>query len=577
MVTFSSDWTEPLSADETVDLLSELSRAHALNGGDVGLRIAACIDARDYGALVSFELDYQLDWNVYQLLECRQALAYWEKADFLELGFDREAVAWSKFLQAEAACLSTNQFFLALRNGGAQMRRRDTRILYAARRKIARVLGPCPDLEKLALRFGPGATTSVKKIESCPQTKMAEGFKCSQDLLSSGRLPSVIREIPHWGAALASKYSIDEEGFLVEHHDVEICCGKLAFVPKSAKTNRAIVVEPVLNTFLQAGIGEFMAKRLLKYGVDIRDQGLNAQMARAGSIDGLIATIDLSSASDTISRELVKFLLPEEWYSLLNAARTSTVVYKKTVIPLQKFSSMGNGFTFPLETLIFWALTYSSCTTEGLAEAAVGSYGDDIFCPSRDALSVIRTLNLCGFTVNSEKSFWTGPFRESCGHDYYKGFDIRPVYVKHRVAVADLFVLHNYFHRQRRDDVSKKLAALVPPSLAIYGPDGYGDGHLLGDWIPRQKKSHLARGYGGVLFDTFTRGKRRQISRYPGDWVSPLYSIYRQGRVGLLFEDGVLAETRPVEFDKCGRPVWTLPGDEGWKRISIYTLDYSVN
>ena len=92
---------------------------------------------------------------------------------------------------------------------------------------------------------------------------------------------------------------------------------------------------------------------------------------------------------------------------------------------------MGNGFTFPLETLIFWALTASAC--EGDVDS-VSVYGDDIICPRERADDVIDTLTMCGFKINLEKSFVEGPFRESCGCDYYKGIDIRPFYKKEPVV-----------------------------------------------------------------------------------------------------------------------------------------------
>jgi hypothetical protein len=42
----------------------------------------------------------------------------------------------------------------------------------------------------------------------------------------------------------------------------------------------------------------------------------------------------------------------------------------------------------------------------------------------------MRLLDLLGFEVNSDKSFVEGVFRESCGRDFFKGHDVRGVYIK---------------------------------------------------------------------------------------------------------------------------------------------------
>jgi hypothetical protein len=39
-------------------------------------------------------------------------------------------------------------------------------------------------------------------------------------------------------------------------------------------------------------------------------------------------------------------------------------------------------------------------------------------------------LEALGFQINQHKSFFEGPFRESCGKDFFRGFSVRPVYLK---------------------------------------------------------------------------------------------------------------------------------------------------
>ena len=100
---------------------------------------------------------------------------------------------------------------------------------------------------------------------------------------------------------------------------------------------------------------------------------------------------------------------------------------------LEQFSSMGNGFTFPLETLLFYSLAravlkYMHASAEEWDMLSV--YGDDITLPSRCFSLLTEVFTECGFLVNSRKSFSDGPFRESCGADYLRSIDIRPFYVR---------------------------------------------------------------------------------------------------------------------------------------------------
>jgi hypothetical protein len=84
---------------------------------------------------------------------------------------------------------------------------------------------------------------------------------------------------------------------------------------------------------------------------------------------------------------------------------------------------MGNGFTFELESLLFYALC--SAVTNN-----VSVYGDDIIVPTSSVEEVINLLNDCGFELNLSKSYFTGYFRESCGADSVCGVDVTPVYLR---------------------------------------------------------------------------------------------------------------------------------------------------
>jgi hypothetical protein len=223
--------------------------------------------------------------------------------------------------------------------------------------------------------------------------------------------------------------------------DLVLCKGSsLSCVPKDAHISRTICTEPSMEMWLQKRCERNLTRALLRFGIDLANQQeVNREWARQGSLGRGVSTIDLTSASDTVLPSIVKFLLPREWYTWLNAIRCkSTVLPDGTLHRFALFSSMGNATTFPLQTLIFSSLlegVYRICG--GRAPIAVN--GDDIIVSTVQYDNLSFVLQACGFLVNHEKSFKLGPFRESCGGDYWNGHDVRAVYVKRLDCISDWY------------------------------------------------------------------------------------------------------------------------------------------
>lgn len=219
---------------------------------------------------------------------------------------------------------------------------------------------------------------------------------------------------------------------------------RLSFVPKNDSISRSICTEPVLNMYYQLGLGQIIEERLRSYfTIDLSLQpSLNAELARTGSVDGSWSTIDLESASDSISMRFLSEVLPRDVFSYFALLRSRETSYKGTVLTLNMVSTMGNGFTFPLQTAIFAAAVRSVYISLGLKEKA-HVFGDDIVVLSTVYNRLIRLLTICGFTVNLTKSFSEGPFRESCGFDYFLGRNIRGVYMKSFGTLQDSYALIN--------------------------------------------------------------------------------------------------------------------------------------
>ena len=212
-------------------------------------------------------------------------------------------------------------------------------------------------------------------------------------------------------------------------------------VPKSNKINRMICVEPTGNMFLQQGLMQLMYQRMKSIGLDVQSlPARHTTLAFESSITSQNATIDWSSASDCMSRELLRWLLPPAWFYAVDICRSPVTEITGTWIELQMFSTMGNAVTFPLETLIFWTFS-QAVLAEGSASLSVfpilenfektSVFGDDCVVPSKSAPLFIELMERVGFIVNTDKTFTgDGGFRESCGGDYLHGMDVRPFFLK---------------------------------------------------------------------------------------------------------------------------------------------------
>jgi len=225
---------------------------------------------------------------------------------------------------------------------------------------------------------------------------------------------------------------------------------RCSFVPKTSNISRMICVEPSVNMFCQLGLGTLLEGRLKSYfNIDLETQPTkNRRLAYLGSYDGSFSTIDLSSASDSISLKLCEEIFPSWFFQTLMEIRSSSTSYEGTRIPLNMMSTMGNGFTFPLQTVIFSCLVRAAYHSTGIPvydreKQNWACFGDDLICDSRCYRNVIRLLNMLGFTPNPSKTFFEGPFRESCGTDWFYGQPARSIFIKSLRTPQDIFVAIN--------------------------------------------------------------------------------------------------------------------------------------
>lgn len=216
--------------------------------------------------------------------------------------------------------------------------------------------------------------------------------------------------------------------------DKDIRTGKLLFVPKWLDKLRTVSIEPCSLMFYQLGIAKCMlltiAKTPWRRHIDLAKADLNQDLAWLGSLDGEYATIDLSSASDLVKKDLVKRLFAQtSLRTLLLATRSRRVEYQGQLLDPEYFAPMGSGLCFPVECCVFAAVVDAVMHRER-DRRAWRVYGDDIIVPTNRYDAVVTRLEQLGFQVNPDKSY-AGPagFRESCGGDYMFGEDVRPIYV----------------------------------------------------------------------------------------------------------------------------------------------------
>lgn len=468
-------------------------------------------------SILSHKIDYS-SASFEESLFIRQCQALYSKAsDYYEEGVNPTKVAFDKFIECEKSCSIINDKLLAYIDCKDTLQFES--ILLSAQRKIQHILGDCPDFGALFPAFGSGSNTTIN-------VKFKNETDKFQSVLVSGRSST---------EALAAFF--DTFPALRGHNDlVRYGNGKLSFVPKNYKAHRTIIVEPTLNTFVQKAYGSWIRDRLLMSGCDLRDQNINRNRARLGSIHGNLCTIDLSSASDMISLMLVYFLLPTDWFDALFAWRSSHVDYKGSNgnqnlvnYELQKFSSMGNGYTFELESLIFLCI----CRSVEELNSTVGSttvFGDDIVTDVVNYHTIESVFHEIGFIINDDKSFNEGPFRESCGGDFYNGYNLRPYYRKDRWSSHGVVSFANHLWRTGFDfympSLTPYLISLLPEDHILYGPDGFGDGHIVSnDFVSRPVGKH--KGWDISEFQTFERKLNRRRSEIPwrGAVLSLLHSI----------------------------------------------------
>lgn len=323
-------------------------------------------------------------------------------------------------------------------------------------------------------------------------------------------------------------YRLDHVDFLEPGRERPV---RVITVPKTQKTPRIIAIEPTAMQYMQQALArnlveylesEFISEsgsiqsRNAAFGmIGFLDQVPNQDMASRGSFDGSLSTLDLSEASDRVSYQHVRAMLAKypHFREGVDATRSRKADVRGKVIRLAKFASMGSALCFPMEAMVFLAIVFLAIegrdhvrlTGKDFQEfvGRVRVYGDDIIVPTEYATAVADYLDLFGFKVNVNKSFWNGLFRESCGKEYYGGHDVsitrvRSVLPVRRTDVSEIVAtvaLRNNFYASGLWKTADYLDRLVEKILPHY-PSIYPTSPLLGrhsflGYNPERMDEHL--------------------------------------------------------------------------------------
>lgn len=396
-----------------IDVAYDICRHYVKDLKDVDPALVAKIDgfrrSRNLAGLTSCSCHFdRLKHTVRDWQALRQVEAFFKKNACLANDETCREAAKTSFEEAEEQCSRTNRRLKRYCDNYRLMDDKYRGYVFKMARYIQNVLGNyqtfTSELSNL-VKVTPGATAHTPRRASLPQNKMR------MRLYATSRCANILKALYHY------------HGFRLPRIKATTT-NRVELVPKNWKTDRTIACEPEGNLPLQLAFDKYAKRRMRRFGIDLRDQSANMKLARHASIHDDYVTVDFSKASDTISYNAVLLVFPEEWFSFLAKVRTPAYrgVFGEGVYA--KFSSMGNGSTFAIETLMFAA----ACRAVGSRDFLV--YGDDVIIEKEFYSEFLELTRFLGFTINEDKSFAEGPFRESCGGDYFDGIDVTPVYIR---------------------------------------------------------------------------------------------------------------------------------------------------
>lgn len=280
--------------------------------------------------------------------------------------------------------------------------------------------------------FSAGSTADCGR----DKRRKAQTLLKEADLLGSYMGPN-----PHWGSFLTLCG--------VEHSCLQRHLGcvttkanvvqpvQVQAVPKNYKKYRIIAMENASTAFFAQGLNQ-LVRRFIKDShkvfIPLDDQDVQRERARLASISGSLATIDLSSASDSILETLFRDVFPSWFVTLCDMVRSKYLNISSAKHLRHIAWTSGHPLTFVIESVLFCAIADAATAAvsrfTGEQYEKPSTYGDDLICDVGVCDTLVEYLSLLGFVVNADKSFWGQEYtyRESCGVEYIRSIPMHSIY-----------------------------------------------------------------------------------------------------------------------------------------------------
>jgi hypothetical protein len=283
--------------------------------------------------------------------------------------------------------------------------------------------------------------SQVKAVKADPQRwLLSSGAASNAKATTAAKVTHLIYSIPGYQLPIFGMYTHNRP-MSCQMGLSELDVVKIQAVPKSYKVARIIGMDDVARNAMGKAIEQEFRRQDKEFGtLDLEDQTINQSLAAFGAKTGDVATLDASKASDSISKSLFTDIFPMEYVQeVMPLLPTHFIMARsKKQYPLQMASTSGHSLTFRHETIIFLAAMrvaykqYHALVThhsvEKVAPVSAWAYGDDSLIASDAAEIAVHILNTIGININTDKSYWTGPYRESCGKEYWKETEVTSEY-----------------------------------------------------------------------------------------------------------------------------------------------------
>jgi hypothetical protein len=354
-------------------------------------------------------------------------------------------------------------------------------------------------------------------------------------------------------------------------------------VPKSFKSSRIIAMDQTPALTVGLAIEDIFRNEdssAKRPRINLEDQSINQELAKLGSITGEVATLDASHASDLISKSLFTELFPAPYVRLVSRLLPEQIIVDGKHRMLQMASTSGNTLTFRHETIVYSAIAqaavrYYRMMVEGIPYSQwcentresgyAWAYGDDTIVSSEAAEVAIAFFEALGLKINVDKSYSAGPFRESCGADYYNGVNMSSLYYPRFPIIGniqgDRVTLYTRAYRDNyRGKIDNSLTMLIDLQKKIF-PISYDAARFLASIVTAAYPKVTYSEAGSVctdLWDYVDAGRNR---RFP--------TKYRIEHTG----DRFIPRVDNFSFVKDGDALSDAPGDVREKFIRAHQLD----